>query len=525
MGGDYVFKTRKEFLRKLLIGTYNTERINCESNQIFIEGKSLFDKCDFTKINKWMLYKEGFVELFKTTFIKSNVLFLIDTNGCSCKPDKPKRGQVPFDKKKGISNAYSHLNTLGVNFAMFGGADFIQVQNVEEIILHIINLILDFIFDKEIDIGCDEKISNEFFKLKSNIEIYLYRKVFSVANIIHTTTHNSVVDLNSKKENCNYFIPVRIHDLNIPYAVKIVASSSVAWIIKKKDKPCSYGEYNYEDYLLSELGVYDSKKDIVFDNIPFCGNEISETYNYLQSESFNISHICPDCSQVNEFVIYYLFEFSTEKLNVIYSDIETPYELRHTIISAGKKELSHLFKTKLIKYYSDVMVYIEDVLIRILSVNLEKMITDEIDENIVSAFNIDYNKMIEFFMINEILDKKDIYLYLMIERALSDYTSQIKISADDIAKGVVENIEITKVERHIDIINNFILSDKLKAALLIQKKDEKEHPEKYTTFCVDIFCEQNKIDIYTKRRKDVLQCLIDTLEMYVYFLQRYLKSK
>lgn len=184
-----------------------------------------------------------------------------------------------------------------------------------------------------------------------------------------------------------------------------------------------------------------------------------------------------------------------------------------------------IFQKKLREYYSDVIKYIEDVLDKIMSINLEKLITGDIDEKIVSKFNINYDYIIKFLKNNGVIEEKETYLYLMIERALSDYTLQIDVNADNLARNIVENMDAAKVEKHASKINDFISSDELKKAILIQGKDEKEHPEKYTDICDDVPSEQKRIDVYTKRKKGSLKKLIYVLDKYYCFLQWYQKNK
>ena len=44
---------KASFFQELLIGIYKSDRIKYEQKQVFIEGKSLYGKCDFEKTECW----------------------------------------------------------------------------------------------------------------------------------------------------------------------------------------------------------------------------------------------------------------------------------------------------------------------------------------------------------------------------------------------------------------------------------------------------------------------------------------
>ena len=239
----------------------------------------------------------------------------------------------------------------------------------------------------------------------------------------------------------------------------------------------------------------------------------------------SISHIFPEADKINKFVIYYLLNINESKVKVFYSEIRTPYELRKAIIAKGYKKLLTLFKTRISEYYAEVIDYIEDINKRILSIDIERLITGEIDKELAVALNIDYDYIVDFFKSNNVLDEKNLYLYLMIDRALIDFTYQLNIDTDETAKQIVQNIDKEKIEKHLEKLMKFISSEKIMSAVLFQEADENAHPEKYWCDTGNAFSEQQKAELYKKRSKSLFRNLKKAVEKYAHLLQLYLQQR
>lgn len=365
-------------------------------------------------------------------------------------------------------------------------------------------------------------------KLFIKIDCMLLRKSFGTGDYEHTTELNSVVEDFVSKKDCNRYISVTICDMGIPAVISFHSVSATACIMKKKETEQVDAEYPLEStsWLMANLGYYDPNNDEVFPLNPISiSDEEHADYVYIQSKSFSISYIFPEADKVNKFVIYYLLNINESKVKVFYSEIRTPYELRKAIIAKGYKKLLTLFKTRISEYYAEVIDYIEDINKRILSIDIERLITGEIDKELAVALNIDYDYIVDFFKSNNVLDEKNLYLYLMIDRALIDFTYQLNIDTDETAKQIVQNIDKEKIEKHLEKLMKFISSEKIMSAILFQEADENAHPEKYWCDAGNAFSEQQKVELYKKRSKSLFRNLKKAVEKYALLLQLYLQQR
>lgn len=262
-------------------------------------------------------------------------------------------------------------------------------------------------------------------------------------------------------------------------------------------------------FKLSQLSTISIDKDTVTMNPP--------------SNTFSISRIQPDPNAVNEFEVYFLFKIDKDKITTFYPNVKTPYDLCKALIARNYEQLSIPFNYKIKNYYRQVMMYIDDVLEKVQAIDFEKMIAGDVDESILSVFDIDYDYMINYFKSNEVLDEKNLYLYLMIDRALHNFTDQLNIYADAMARQIIANIGLDEVATHMKKLVEFISSDKIKAAVVVQEYDEKQHPEKYRFVLENMPYDQMLIETYTKKTRGLFKNLIKNVEKYYFFLQLYKK--
>lgn len=521
-----MYNTRKKCLQELLIGIYKTDRIKYEDSQIIIEDKSLLEKCDFSKTKNYGNYYNWFVEMFKMTFMKSDTFFGIDTEGRSCKPDNPKKGQIPFKTKVAIDNAYTFLNGKGVDLSILSEDNSSNVEKCEEIIFSIFCIYLEHIFDVT-----DNNVYDTAALFKEallEIQCELLMKIPSMGKRVHTTEDNSVVEVGMNKAHCNRYIPVGINDLEIPKIIYFKTVNADIVIIKTKE-PQIIPEKDigtFRDLLMRDLCKYDPSEDIVCDDFPIPLPFERDEYTIDSPKKFfNISKICPDYNEIAKLKIFYLFKMDKDKIGAFYPDVKSSYDLRKAIIMKANNDLRIPFIKKIKNYYIDVIDYIEDVLKRILSIDTEKMISGEVDDRIVLAFNIDYDFILEYLDNNGVTSDKSIYLYMMIDRAINTFIIQITVRVESMAKQIVEYIDNDRIKEHIKRVENFISSDKINSAVVIQENYEIKHPENYRLITDDMTWDQKLLENYKKKTKGLFKNLRCGIETYLYWLRNILNEE
>lgn len=521
-----MYDIRKKCLQELLIGIYKTDRISYDDSQIIIEGKSLIDRCVSNKLEKNSSYHNWFKKLFNLTFLKSDTFFVIDTEGGSCKPDNPKKGQIPFKTKDAIDNADKFLKGKGVDLSILSEDKSTNAEKCEEIIFEILCIYLKHIFEFTDNTVYDTAAL--FKEAFPEIQYKLLMKVPSTGKYVHTTEDNSVVETGMSKAECNRYIPVGIDDLGIPPIANINIVNANIRIIKTKQPQImpekDIGTFRY--LLMRDLCKYDPSEDIVCDDFPIPLPFERDEYTIDSPKKvFNISKICPDYNEIANLKIFYLFKIDRDKIGAFYPDVKTSYDLREAIIAKANKDLRIPFIKKIKDYYIDVIDYIEDVLKRILSIDTEKMINGEVDDKIVSAFNIEYDYISDYLEKNCATYEKSLYLYIMIDRAINDFNNQITVCVERMAKQIVEYIDTDRIKEHIKWVENFISSDKIKKAIIFQENDENEHPEKYCLLTDDMTWNQKRLEIYKKKTKGLFKNLRCGIETYLYWLKNTLQEK
>lgn len=341
----------------------------------------------------------------------------------------------------------------------------------------------------------------------------------------HTSDDNSVVEIREEKENCNCFLSVGIKDLGMEEVVPIFTVTACVHTLKKKDKKERSDNFGKvpTDWLMSNFGKYDSAIDLVFKLSRLSTMSIDKDTVTMNppSNTFSISRIQLDPNAVNKFEVYFLFKIDKDKITTFYPNVKTPYDLCKALIVRNHEQLSKPFNYKIKNYYRQVMIYIDDILEKVLDIDFEKLIAGDVDESILSVFDIDYDYMINYFNSNEVLDEKDLYLYLMIDRALHNFTDQLNIYADVMARQISVTIDIDEVATHMEKLMKFISSDKIKDAVVMQEYDEKEHPEKYRFVLENMPYDQMLIETYTKKTVGLFKSLIKSVEKYYFFLLLY----
>ncbi|HRU98007.1 MAG TPA: hypothetical protein P5092_11335 [Ruminococcus sp.] len=524
-----MYNIKKSWLQELLIGIYKTDRIKNEDSQIIIEEKSLLGKCDFSKTKNYGNYYNWFEEMFKLTFIKSDTFFGIDTEGKSCKPDNPKKGQIRFKTKDAINNAYKFLTDKGIDFSILSQDEFFNLENCEKIIFKILCIYLKYIFASEDNVSANNTVNGTsivFEEAIPEIEYLLLMEIPTMGKYVHTTEDNSVVESDMNKADCNRYISIGINDLEIPQVVYFLTVNANIKIIKKKE-PQKIPEDLidvFRDRLMRDLSIYDPSRDMVAEYVPIPMPFEKDDYIIDSPErDFNISEICPDYSEIAKLKIFYLFKMDKDKIGAFYPEVITSYDLRKAIIDKANEKLRIPFLKKIKNYYIDVIDYIEDVLKRILSIDTEKMISGEVDDRIVSAFNIDYDYILEYLERNGVTSEKSLYLYMMLDRAINEFTKQITLCVDETARQIVKYIDTDRINGHIERLEEFISSDKIKRAILIQENDENEHPDNYSLITDDMTWNQRRQQIYKKKTKGLFKNLRCEIKTYLYWLRNTLQ--
>lgn len=507
---------KASFFQELLIGIYKSDRIKYEQKQVYIEGKSLYGKCDFEKTDKYVIYRAKFNELFLITFLDEEAEFSIDREGGGYYIDTLKKGQIQFTRKDAIINAVLFLEKHGVDFSIFSNADITTVENIEMIIYTSLWIVNSYIFNT---VDCD--IEKEFRSMINSINLYLCKESFSVSTSQHATEENSVVERSLSKRECNRYVCVRSEDVGIPRIVPFTPVSANIHIIDRKERPKENSKDTlFLDWLMSGLGVYDPMRD-----------EVIETSSYSQPsawdrgydiidypEPFSISYIFPDANFANSIKVYYLCNVTPDKIRAIYPEASDPYTLRKMIIAKDKERITSKFQYIISSYYEEVLRYIEDVLDRIIAMDLVRLITGDIDADILSAFNIDYDKIISFLKENDVMNNKDSYLYLMMDRAIGDFIFQLTTDTAQLVNMICSNVNTERIDMHIKKLKEFASSDKIRSAIIIQEEDQKKNPENYYTSIGTSVMSDGKIELYTKRVKGRFSSLKCTIEKYASFL-------
>lgn len=159
-----------------------------------------------------------------------------------------------------------------------------------------------------------------------------------------------------------------------------------------------------------------------------------------------------------------------------------------------------------------------------MSIEPEKLINGDIDEKTVSVFNIDYDNMLSFYKENNVIEEANLYLYMMIDGALQDFSNQLNRNSYYLSCSVLEYIEHERIKIHLEKLNMFITSDMIKKAIAVQAKDEKDDPSAYRLGIKEVSGEDLCIEAYKKKTPGLFQALYDNVNNYHTLLKNNLKE-
>jgi len=154
----------------------------------------------------------------------------------------------------------------------------------------------------------------------------------------------------------------------------------------------------------------------------------------------------------------------------------------------------------------------------------EKLINGVIDEKTLSVFNIDYDSMLSFYKENNVIEEANLYLYMMIDRALYDFSNQLKCNYYYLSCSVLDYIEHERIKTHLEKLNIFITSDMIKKAIAVQAKDEKENPSAYRLGINEVSGGELCLEAYKKKTPGLFQSLFDNVNNYHILLKSDLKE-
>lgn len=525
-------KNRKTFLQELLVGIYKTDRLSFNDNEVYIMEKSIFYNCDLSNNKKRGHSYERYEQLFNATFNDPKIKWCIDTDGGGYNTKKSADKvikQKQFSVSVAIDNSFAYLKSIGVNFDIFSKNEPIEIEGIGDILYSILHGILYLIFfwrDEGKPIAADDDISSLLSYNISSVNLMLVRKAYEINGYITASSDNSVVEFGTDKSNCNRFIYVTINDLSICNKVLISTSRIVSNIVYKKKNNNNKIKIDSSGYnwLMSNLGIYFPSDSKVYRLTSLPATIDSSDNNLYGIVSFPekkfISNIHPDPSCFNEFGIYYLFNLDENKIKAFYPDVRTPHELRSAIILKAYRELSYAFKKRISLYINDVILYIEDVIACIMLIDPEKLITGIIDEETVSVFNIDYNRMLSFYKENNAIEEVNLYLYMMIDGALQDFSNQLYYNYQSLTNSVFEYEDSERIKEHMEKLHSFILSDRIKKAIEIQKEDEERNPSAYRLGIDKMYGEEYLIETNKKRTPGLFKTLFCNINSYYLFLKQ-----
>lgn len=529
-------KNRKSFLQELLIGIYKTDRLSFKDDEVNIIGKSIFDKCDLSNDKSRGHSYERYEQLLHATFNNSKITWCIDTEGYGYNPTKA-AGKVitktQFSVSAAIDNSFVYLKSIGINFDIFCKNKPTEIEGIRDILYGSLHEIIYLIFFWRIDgnsIADDDDISSLLSYQISSVNSWLIRKSYEINGYTTASSYNSVVESGRDKSSCNRFIYVTIKDLSIQNNVSIYVSQIKSYIINKRkinnvDFKIDSSGYNW---LMSDLGTY-----IPYDNKVYRLTSLPAAIDSSSNSRYDIvsypdkkflSNIHPDPNSINEFGIYYLFNLDENKIKTFYPDVRTSHELRSAIIRKAYSELSSAFKKRISSYINDVLLYIEDVIACIMLMDPEQLITGIIDEKMVSIFNIDYDSMLSFYKENNAIEEANLYLYMMIDGALLDFSKQLNYNSYYLANSILEYENSGRIKEHMEKLHGFISSDKIKKAIEIQKKDEERNPSVYRLGIDKVYGEERIIEAYKKKTPGLFQSLFNSVNTYYRFIMHKLED-
>lgn len=473
---------RKEYLLELIDSIYGkgNRKVNYNYEEYIVKRQSgLCDKVNtkiFNSRKSMGSYAEQFKTLFTMTFVDEGTEFDIEYNG------------TEYTRDIALKNARQYFIENGVEFLLWRD---ITINDYDHLIIAFLNeYIIPAIFYSrsddsydELDLG-DEDISREFNSAIKRINDKIFSEMISMKHRVKNKEVLKLSDRSFNDRDYNYAVPMTLYSVierHHIYFAPIVAY--VERYTQKKEENCDKPQETFKEMLtgyvklpLNPDGFFNAPE-----GQPFHQKMFNSFLMWEKSEIFYISSVDLDSSVLEDRDFYFITFLDEYNLKSSNSNIMNHEDLHKYLTYKAKIEVEEYLKPRKYEYYNNMLAYIEDVVRRIFSIDLELFID-------VEAKDLEeYRKNIECFNVNadyiiSYLDgclNSQIQIYLMIERIIHQFSESLSRIG---VMGAVELYSVLSgrdIKAHMNKMSGYAESDYLNNAIQHQKNSVKQYPHMY----------------------------------------------
>ena len=467
--------TRKQYLLDLIDSIYGkgNRRVNFDDFLIYRQS-GLGDKVTqkVFKTRKSMgSYAEQFKKLFYMTFIEKDVEFDLDNS------------EGKYNRSKAYENARNYLKKNGVNFFVYGD---ITEQDYDNLIIKFINeQIVPAIFYSYVkeencnDIG-SETIDDEFYSAIKEINDTIFASAVIMRYRIKNKDILIINDTEYNERDYNYAIPMNMYSVGNPYVAIFPNIEAYVYKLIKAPKELQRKQESFEEMIKGYVKLPIDPNSF-FEEQDSDYITIKSPIVRVESKHMPISTVSFTSGKMKDQYFYYVTSLNEYFLRSKHGEIKNHEDLDKYLKNKAKKDVDRFYKTKKYDYYHKLVEYIEDVVKRILQIDVYLFINNgsddiEIYKKNIECFNIDSRYILEF--LDDSMNKQGM-IYYMIERIIDDFSNNLKKHGKSIVNELCIWLNKKDLEKHLKVIKGIIDSEFFDKAINIQTESVNKNPRIY----------------------------------------------
>lgn len=411
--------------------------------------------------------------------------------------------QFGLSKESIIQKALSYFSDRGIDFKSQIKSVCKDEQEFENAILYAIN---DFLIPAAFHPLVNKTDSGDALSFDKFDNIYSYYedairrikiiliKFRSLRMLQNSEPVCEIIDsVYKNRDLCNYIVPLRISDLDLPYVPKWEPD-----IVFIPQKPIAIPQHSIDN--LNKIEQMTEFDKMVEGFIPLLSNNndppLAIKDIVFQSDSDPIRYLLSEdkdkvyYSQLYPEEYHYITHLDEESIIKEYPDVSTHEELKKAIAKKASKDIKDSFENRIKGAYENRAHYIEEVLEKLMKCDLNELINmnptnKEKCDNALCSFNLPAD---EIYKVIEDYEKEQsavlLRVYHSLQGGLSLFLRNLKFVGLHFALIFNDYLDDKALTEHKKIVDRFITSSNLSDVVAAQKNKPdditKQHEQEKT---------------------------------------------
>jgi hypothetical protein len=282
-----------------------------------------------------------------------------------------------------------------------------------------------------------------------------------------------IVDNNLiSKESCNYKLTIKKVGLDLP-TVPVWQPLYISFPIHglqsyKKKLSNTREKTKYERLIEGFIPYPEESTEPMFDLANLSWEEDSA---YIR---FPVSDINVYYNELNSDTFDYLFYLDEITISSKYPNVHTHKELKSMIANQAVNDLRKSMKKTLEQNYHNIPYIVNSILISLMNIDFTELISmkpmnESACQKALKALNLDPDEIFTIIDDKKMQSSALLCVYHSIQGFIADFFKNLQLSGLHFALKAHEHLNTKELNKHIEIVRSFIMSDNLAKAIFLQE--------------------------------------------------------